>query len=135
MSPSAVNDVFSVTFFCCHVQTVTSGGPLGSKFFQFHATFGKNLAKIVCWRPPGSAIGNIANHATHFKGCVDDTITMHSSSMYTACSSLYRGVSVQVVFVQGFSVWGSLSGRPPYGNEQAVRILLECILVQTANCY
>ena len=25
----------------------------GSKFFQFHAVFGGNLAKMVCWRPPG----------------------------------------------------------------------------------
>ena len=33
---------------------------------------------------------------------------------------LYLGVSVQ---------WGSLSRRPPYGKERAVRILLECILV------
>ena len=34
--------------------------------------------------------------------------------------SLSRGISVQE---------GSLLGRPPYGNEQVVRILLECILV------
>ena len=33
---------------------------------------------------------------------------------------LSGGVSVQR---------GSLSGRPPYGNERTVRILLECILV------
>ena len=25
--------------------------PWGSKFFQFHAVFGK-IGKIVCWRPP-----------------------------------------------------------------------------------
>ena len=34
--------------------------------------------------------------------------------------SLSRGLSVQE---------GYLSGRPPYGNERTVRILLECILV------
>ena len=66
------------------------------------------------------------------------------------CVILFTGgVSVQGVSVQGgsvyggfcplVSVWGSLSegslsGRlpgqtPPYGNERAVRILLECILV------
>ena len=28
---------------------------------------------------------------------------------------------------------GSLLGRPPYGNERAVRILLECILIQNEN--
>ena len=38
---------------------------------------------------------------------------------------LYLGVSVQ----GGFLSRGSLSGKPPYGNERAVRILLECILV------
>ena len=69
--------------------------------------------------------------------------------------SLSRGVSVQgslsrKVSVQGVSVHeglcpgvpvqeglcpgglclgGSLSGRPPYGNVRAVRIILECILV------
>ena len=37
---------------------------------------------------------------------------------------LYLGVSVQ----GGFLSRGSLSGRPPYGNERAVCILLECIL-------
>ena len=37
---------------------------------------------------------------------------------------LSRGVSVQ-----GVSALGSLSGRPPYDNEQVVRIPLECILV------
>ena len=41
--------------------------------------------------------------------------------------SLSRGVSAQGVFVQGISVQGGLC--PPYGNERAVRILLECILV------
>ena len=58
--------------------------------------------------------------------------------------SLSMGVSVWEVSVQGVSVWGvsvravsvwgpcpegSLLGRPPYSNEQAVHILLECILV------
>ena len=43
--------------------------------------------------------------------------------------------SVWGVSVQGVSFGGSLFGRvsiretPPYGNERAVRILLECILV------
>ena len=41
-----------------------------------------------------------------------------------------RGVSVRGVSVQGVSVQGGLChGDPLYGNERAVRILLECILV------
>ena len=36
------------------------------------------------------------------------------------------GVSVQQ---GGLCLGGSLSGRPPYGKERAVRILLECVLV------
>ena len=96
-------------FFCRHKRTVTSGGPLRVQILSISCIFWEILAKIVCWHPPGSATGNIANHATHLKSCVDDTITMHSSSMYTACSSLYRGVSVQVVFVQGSLPRGSLS--------------------------
>ena len=49
-----------------------------------------------------------------------------------------RGVYVQGVSVWGFSVWGSLSRKAPeqrtptptpYGEEWAVRILLECFLV------
>ena len=39
-----------------------------------------------------------------------------------------RGVSVQRG--GGLCPGGSLSGRPPYGNEWAVSILLECILVR-----
>ena len=43
--------------------------------------------------------------------------------------SLSKGVSVWGVSVQGGDLCpvGSLLGRPPYGNELAVRILLECI--------
>ena len=50
--------------------------------------------------------------------------------------SLCRGVCLggicpEAVSVQGgLCPGGSLSGRPPYCNERAVRILLECILVQ-----
>ena len=56
--------------------------------------------------------------------------------------SLPRGISVQGVSVRGglcfrgvsvcrVSVWGGLChGDPAYGNERAVRILLECILVE-----
>ena len=45
--------------------------------------------------------------------------------------SLSGGVSVWGGLCPGrVSVWGSMSWRPPpYGNERAVRILLECILV------
>ena len=43
--------------------------------------------------------------------------------------SLSRWVSVGGRSVQG----GSLSGIPPYGNERAVRIIMECILVHDAN--
>ena len=53
--------------------------------------------------------------------------------------SLCRGASVQGVSVWGISVQrdvspgglcqGDLPQRPPYGNERAVGILLECILV------
>ena len=53
--------------------------------------------------------------------------------------SLQRGISVQGflcpeggwVSVRG----GSLSGRPLYGKERAVRILLECILIRILTCY
>ena len=46
------------------------------------------------------------------------------------------GVCLGGLCPEGISVkrslsWGSLSRRPPYGNVQAVRILLECILVRT----
>ena len=55
-----------------------------------------------------------------------------------ACVILFMGVSVQGILCPGVSVQeslglcpgGSLSGRPPYGKEWEVRILLECILVQ-----
>ena len=54
---------------------------------------------------------------------------------------VHRGVSVQGgVSVRGsfsperVSVWGSLSGRPPYSYVRAVRILLECILVPVNSC-
>ena len=42
-----------------------------------------------------------------------------------------RGVSVQGEALSGrVSVWGvSIREIPPYGNERALRILLECILV------
>ena len=50
--------------------------------------------------------------------------------------SVWGGVFVWKVSVQGSSVqgglcpgWGSVRENPPYGNERAVRILLECILV------
>ena len=45
-----------------------------------------------------------------------------------------RGVSVHEVFSDqegGLCPGGSLSWRPPYGNERVVRILLECIPVYT----
>ena len=49
-----------------------------------------------------------------------------------------QGVSVQGVSIQGVSIQGSLSkergpcqGDPPYGNVRVVRILLECILVES----
>ena len=63
------------------------------------------------------------------------------------CHSVHRGVSVPActtghmtrgVSVQGISVWESLSRwvetpgqKPPYRNEWAVCILLECILVSS----
>ena len=45
--------------------------------------------------------------------------------------SLSRGVSVKGVSVRGVSVRGGglCQADPPYGNMWAVRILLECILV------
>ena len=58
------------------------------------------------------------------------------------CLEISVGVSVQGVSVQGVSVGVSvrgvslqvmsLSGRPPYDNERAVRILLECSLVASS---
>ena len=49
-----------------------------------------------------------------------------------------QGVSVQGVSIQGVSIQGSLSkergpcqGDPPYGNVRVLRILLECILVES----
>ena len=79
--------------------------------------------------------------------------SVHGGVSVPACTTGHitgTGVSVQGgISVQGASLsgglcpgggglcpwgWGSLSGRPPketpmYGNERAVRILLECILV------
>ena len=56
------------------------------------------------------------------------------------CGVSIPGVSVQGVSLPGgVSVWGGLCpgglyyGDPPYGNERAVRILLECILVSHCN--
>ena len=44
------------------------------------------------------------------------------------------GVSVQGVSVQGVSIWEIPPDRdPPYGNERAICILLECILVHFCN--
>ena len=54
------------------------------------------------------------------------------------CDSVHRGESVSVLrgglcpgglSLGGLCLGESLSWRPPYGNERAVRILLECILV------
>ena len=42
---------------------------------------------------------------------------------------LCPGGSLSGGLCRGFSVGGSLSWRPPYGNERVVCILLECILV------
>ena len=58
---------------------------------------------------------------------VQGTVSVQGVSVHGGGGSLSRGVSV----------WGgSLSWRhPPYGNERAVRILLECILVFCINMW
>ena len=71
-----------------------------------------HLSAILFTDPGGSLSGGSLSRGSLSKG------------------SLSKGVSVQGVSIQGVSVrWGSLSGKPPYGKEQAVRILLECFLV------
>ena len=40
----------------------------GSKFFQFHAVFGK-IGKIVCWRPPPRGVGAPSSGKSWIRHC------------------------------------------------------------------
>ena len=59
-----------------------------------------------------------------------ESLSQHAPHVTLPGGSLSRAVSVQGGLCPGglFPVWGGLC-FPPYGNERAVRILLECILV------
>ena len=111
-----------------------------------------NSVQSLCSRGEGGGLGGVSVQGVSVWG----GFTVQGGSLTRGSlfrrGSLSRGVSVQGVSVWGVYVWLSLSrvvgslfrrvsvqgglclgesllGRPPYSNEQAVRILLECILV------
>ena len=76
-------------------------------------------------------LGIIANLVTTRKRSMGEKVMFFFTSV---CDSVHRGVSVQGEgslsrLEGGICPGGSLSQRPPYGNDWAVCILLECILV------
>ena len=56
---------------------------------------------------------------------------VHSGGFLSVAPCSFQGVSIQGGLCPG---GGSLSGRPPYSEERAVCILLECILVCECFC-
>ena len=69
------------------------------------------------------------------KGNIFTGVCLSTGGSMSTGGSLSRGVSVRGSFSpERVSVWGSLSGRPPYSYVRAVRILLECILVPVNSC-
>ena len=68
------------------------------------------------------------NTETEKNGLLPPANEVCKGNVFTGVCLSTGGVSVRV---GGFCQGGDLSGRPPYGKEQVVRILLDCILVIT----